>query len=86
MSGNLRTLPPGTVDSIVGDEDVLLYREFWDNGTVFGQASGLVKSAAVARIQPGMSMPTGLFALGSRNAMFKPWPRHGIVQLCGTCH
>lgn len=70
---HLRTLPPDTVDAVVGrDQDVQLYREFWDDGTVFGSAAGLVKSAAIARIKPGVAMPAGLVALGARDATFRP--------------
>ena len=73
LSEHLRTLPPGTVDEVVGaDQDVQLYREFWDDGTVFGSAAGLVKSAALARIKPGMAMPSGIIALGSRDGTFRP--------------
>lgn len=73
LSEHLRALAPGTVDQIVGkDQDVQLYREFWDDGTVFGSAASLIKSAAIARIKPGIAMPTGLIALGARDATFKP--------------
>lgn len=73
LSEHLRTLPPNTVDAVVGrDQDVQLYREFWDDGTVFGSAAGLVKSAAVARIKPGVAMPSGLLALGARDGTFRP--------------
>ncbi|MBO6521650.1 MAG: DUF484 family protein [Rhodospirillales bacterium] len=73
LSEHLRTLPPGTVDAIVGaDQDVQLYREFWDDGAVFGGAAGLVKSAAIARIKPGVTMPNGLIALGARDNTFAP--------------
>lgn len=70
---HLRVLPPGTVDQIVGkDQDVQLYREFWDDGTVFGNAASLVRSAAISRIKPGVNMPNGLIALGARDATFRP--------------
>ncbi|MDA0996987.1 MAG: DUF484 family protein [Proteobacteria bacterium] len=73
ISEHLVRLPEGTVDGIIGrDHDVQLYREFWDDGTVFKQASGLVKSAAIARIRPSLQMPQGIVALGSRNAAFRP--------------
>lgn len=73
LSEYLRTLPPGTVDAIVGaDQDVQLYREFWDDGVVFGSAAGLVKSAAISRIKPGVAMPNGLIALGARDNTFAP--------------
>ncbi len=73
LSEYLRTLPAGTVDAIVGsDQDVQLYREFWDDGLVFGSAAGLVKSAAVSRIKPDISMPNGIIALGARDNTFAP--------------
>ena len=73
LSEHLRALPAGTVDSIIGqDQDVQLYREFWDDGTVFGSAAGLVKSAAISRIKPVVTMPTGLIALGTRDETFRP--------------
>lgn len=73
LSEHLRALPPGTVDQIVGkDRDVSLYAEFWDDGTVFGSAAGLIKSAAIARIKPGVGMPNGLVALGARDGTFRP--------------
>jgi len=73
LSEYLRTLPVGTVDAIVGsDQDVQLYREFWDDGVVFGSAAGLVKSAAISRIKPGVSMPNGMIALGARDNTFAP--------------
>ncbi|MEX0692842.1 MAG: DUF484 family protein [Rhodospirillales bacterium] len=73
LSEYLRTLPSGTVDAIIGaDQDVQLYREFWDDGLVFGSAAGLVKSAAISRIKPGVSMPNGVIALGARDNTFAP--------------
>lgn len=73
LSEHLRVLPAGTVDATVGaDQDVQLYREFWDDGTVFAGAAGLVKSAAVARLKPGLLLPTGMIALGARDASFRP--------------
>jgi len=73
LSEHLRALPPGTVDQIVGkDRDVALYAEYWDDGTVFGNASGLIKSAAIARIKPGVGMPNGIVALGARDGTFRP--------------
>ena len=38
-----------------------------DDGQVFGEASGLVKSAALARIQPGNGIPAAMLALGARD-------------------
>lgn len=73
LSEYLRSLPTGTVDAIIGsDQDVQLYREFWDDGLVFGSAAGLVKSAAISRIKPGVAMPNGMIALGARDSTFAP--------------
>ncbi len=73
LSEHLRTLAPGAVDTILGsDKDVQLYNEFWDDGAIFGSASGLVKSAAVARIKPTIFTPNGILALGARDDTFAP--------------
>lgn len=70
---DVRILPQGTVDMTVGaDHDAALYRDFMDDGTVFAGASGLVKSAACARLRPGLGLPPGLLALGSRGDTFRP--------------
>ena len=70
---DVRVLPQGTVDMTVGaDHDTALYRDFMDDGTVFAAASSLVKSAACARLRPGLGLPPGLLALGSRGDTFRP--------------
>ena len=64
---DVRRLPEGTVDRVLGDSrNVLLLRETSDDGTVFGSAAGLVRSAAMARIRPGHVLPVGLLAFGAR--------------------
>ena len=73
ISDNLRQLPMGEVDRVVGtDQDISLYREILDDGTLFGAGSGLVRSAAVARIRPSLASPVGIMALGSRGNVFHP--------------
>lgn len=63
----VRPLPVGLVDQLLGDStDVRLLGETTDDGTVFGAASGLVRSAAFARLRPSERLPGGLIALGSR--------------------
>ena len=37
-----------------------------DDGVVFGEAAGLVESAAFGRLHLGSGIPNGLLALGSR--------------------
>ena len=60
---------PGTVDKVLGgpDEFATLIEHTKDDGSVFGEAAGIVKSAALGRLQPGYGIPNGLLALGSRN-------------------
>ena len=59
----------GTVDKVLGgaDEFAKLIEHTKDDGAVFGEAAGIVKSAALGRLQPGYGIPNGLLALGSRN-------------------
>ncbi len=66
---DIRWLAPGTVDSVLGgrDEFAKLIEHTKDDGSVFGEAAGIVKSAALGRLQPGYGIPNGLLALGSRN-------------------
>lgn len=63
---DIRPLAAGTVDAILGNVDVKLLRETSDDGTIFGSAAGLVRSAALARLMPSETVPIGLLALGSR--------------------
>jgi len=73
ISNDLRLLEAGDVDRFVGvDQDISLYREFLDDGRVFGAGAGLVKSAAIARLRPSIASPVGLMALGSRGDAFHP--------------
>lgn len=65
-----RTLPlsPGMVDDVIGDGcDVILVPDLNDDGVLFGEAAGLVRSAAIARLNPGGGAPAGLLAMGTRS-------------------
>ncbi len=66
---DIRWFAPGTVDKVLGgpDEFAQLIEHTKDDGAVFGEAAGIVKSAALGRLQPGYGIPNGLLALGSRN-------------------
>lgn len=66
---DIRWFSPGTVDRVLGGvgENAKLVEHTKDDGTVFGEAAGIVKSAALGRLQPGHGIPNGLLALGSRN-------------------
>ncbi len=66
-SPSLRAIPAGTVDHLLGaDQDVSLVRDLEDDGTVFGEAAGLVRSAALLRVNAGQPVPVGLLAVGVR--------------------
>ena len=76
-SVDIHGLTPGAVDGLLGvEENVRLIRdvagEMDDGGTLFGAASGLVHSAALARLRPGSTVPAGLMALGARGVAFGP--------------
>jgi uncharacterized protein YigA (DUF484 family) len=61
------------VDGWLGEgKNVALVHDLSDDGTIFGGGAGLVRSAALARLQPGHMTPTGLLALGSRGNAFYP--------------
>jgi hypothetical protein len=74
MIGGIGRLRSGDVDRFIGPgRDVALYREMADDGTVFGEGAGLVRSAALARIRCGEDAPEGIVAFGSRrDAAFHP--------------
>ena len=62
-------MPAGSVEKVLGGAEQPYYRlleDVEDDGQVFGEASGLVRSAAIARLSPGASIATGLLALGAR--------------------
>ncbi len=65
---NIHWFEPGTIDTVLGSgEDYAKLMEYTsDDGAVFGEAAGIVQSAALARIGPGGTLPAGLLALGSR--------------------
>lgn len=67
-------LEPHGVDSRIGQgREVLLANDVPADPEVFGPASGLVKSQALARLSAGQDAPAGLLALGAREAdKFQP--------------
>lgn len=73
VSSNVRLLPPGTVDALIDTaRTTRLIAEIVDDGTLFGAGAGVVRSAALARIDPGDDVPVGLLCLGSRDDLFYP--------------
>lgn len=69
----VRKLPLGTTRQLLGaDMNVRLFGEMIDDGTLFGEGSGIVQSAALARIDSGFELPPGLLSLGARDDAFAP--------------
>lgn len=70
----LRRLAAGEVNSWIGaGQEVALMIHVQDDGSVFGNAAGLIRSAALVRLQPGGEVPSGVLALGSRHdSLFHP--------------
>lgn len=66
---DVRWVPDGSVAQLLGGTEHPMCRmieEVSDDGQVFGEASGIVRSAAVARVAPGSGISSGLIALGAR--------------------
>lgn len=62
-----RPLPTGTIERLLGDDrDLVLFRSLQDDGTLFGAGSGLVQSAAIARLNCGESAPAAILGFGTR--------------------
>ena len=67
---DVRWLPLGSIEKVLGgmnDPFHRLIEDVYDDGQVFGEAAGLVKSAALARVQPGNGIPAAMLALGARD-------------------
>jgi uncharacterized protein YigA (DUF484 family) len=81
-TGRLRL---GDVDRFVGQgRDVALYREMADDGTIFGAGAGLVRSAALARVQHAADGQAGLLAFGSRrDRAFHPGQGTELLRFLG---
>jgi uncharacterized protein YigA (DUF484 family) len=73
IAEHLQQLPLGEVNRLIGvDQDICLYSEILDDGTLFGPSAGLIHSAAVARIRPSLFSPNGVMVIGSRGDGFHP--------------
>ena len=66
---DIRWFSIGEVDKVLGgpEEHAKLIEHVKDDGEVFGEAAGIVNSAALCRLLPGHGIPNGLLAFGSRN-------------------
>jgi uncharacterized protein YigA (DUF484 family) len=66
---DVRWVPTGSVARALGGNEhpaVRMLEDVDDDGQVFGEAAGLVKSAAIARVMPGSGISAALLALGAR--------------------
>lgn len=81
-TGRLRL---GDVDRFVGPgRDVALYREMADDGTIFGEGAGLVRSAALTRVRYAADGQSGLLAFGSRrDSAFHPGQGTELLRFLG---
>jgi uncharacterized protein YigA (DUF484 family) len=64
----VRSLPPGTVDTLIGADGTTCIRSETEGETlIYGGAAGLVRSDAIVALPEGEGLPAGLFAVGCRN-------------------
>ena len=66
---DVRWVPEGSVAQLLGGNEhpaCRMIEDVIDDGQAFGEASGIVRSAAVARVVPGSGIASGLIALGAR--------------------
>jgi uncharacterized protein len=66
---DVRWVPTGSVAQALGGNEqpaCRMLEDVEDDGQVFGEAAGLVRSAAIARVSPGSGIAAGLLALGAR--------------------
>ncbi|OHC74381.1 MAG: hypothetical protein A3G18_09125 [Rhodospirillales bacterium RIFCSPLOWO2_12_FULL_58_28] len=73
VSPYIGDMPEGAVDHfLTAGREVVLLCNLTEDDSLFGSAGGLVRSAALARIRPGIKTPAGILALGSRANTFHP--------------
>jgi uncharacterized protein len=81
ITSETRYLKTGAVDELIGaDKEVRLVRDIRDDGTLFGGAAGLVRSAALVRLRPSRTTTAGVLALGSRGVTFHPGQGTELLQ------
>jgi uncharacterized protein YigA (DUF484 family) len=67
-TAGLRSLPEGAVEGYLGaGRDIAIASDITGEREIFGAATGLVRSQALARLDMGPQAPKGLLAIGSRN-------------------
>jgi uncharacterized protein len=80
----LRILPKGTIDRLVGGKDVCLLPDTPGDAQLFGGAASLVRSQALLRLQLRRDAPLGIVAFGSRTPN-KFHPGQGTELLTFLC-
>ncbi len=90
-ASDLRPLGSGGVDRLLGyDQDIALFRQFSDDGTLFDAHADRIRSAAFARLELGTGGSDGILALGARHEDTF-CPRQGtellrfLAQACALC-
>jgi uncharacterized protein YigA (DUF484 family) len=82
-AGEIQWLAGGSADGLLGgaDKQFALLEDASDNGAVFGETAGLVRSAAYVRINAGDNLPVGILALGARErGAFHPGQGSDLVN------
>jgi uncharacterized protein YigA (DUF484 family) len=73
ITKHIQQLASGKIDHLIGvNQDICLYDEILDYGTLFASSPELVRSAAFARIRPSLASPHGVLVLGSYGDAFHP--------------
>ena len=82
---NLRILPRGTVDRLMGERrDILLLSDEPGDTSIYGGASTLVRSQALLRLHLKRDMPPGILAFGARTtSKFHPGQGTELLNFLG---
>ena len=68
FAAGLRSLPEGTSERYLGPgRDIALASDITGDRKIFGEAAGLIRSQALARLRISPHAPKGLLAIGSRD-------------------
>ncbi len=71
-AGGLRLIPSGAIEELLGEHNVALLDDKAGHPAIFGQAAGIVRSAALVRLEAGDGAD-GLLAFGAREpGQFQP--------------
>src|SRR3546814_14003912 len=80
----LHTVPPGTVDALLGPNRTLLLRnDVTGDPEVFGGGAPLVRSDALVRLSVSSATPPALLAFGTRHAERFPSGRASCRERVG---